>query len=149
MARGKKTNGNGRDEDGDGFRESVNGEHNYGDLGARLAETVDAIEAEEAKIEKLAEQHKQRCTPIREQIKRIKKAANEAGLNATPLNAVLRRRRFERKAAEVSRNMDEEQKDEFRVMLDAHSDFLANTELGRAAEAASVRKGPVQPANAH
>jgi hypothetical protein len=142
----RKSNGSGKRIDTDladeGFRESVNGQHNMGDLGARLAETIQAIEAQDAKIQKLAEAHKRACTPIREEIRRIKKLANEAGLHATPLNAVLRQRKLEAQAAHVADSMDEEQADEFRVFSDALHDFWEKEPLGQATLAREAANTP-------
>jgi uncharacterized protein (UPF0335 family) len=99
--------------------------------GAKLRGYLDRIAEVQAEIDKIMENAKAACSPLREDIDEIRKEANEAGFARKELNTLIRKERLERKLERVAENLDEEQKERYEDMLHALG-ALADLPLGEA-----------------
>lgn len=99
----------------------------------KLTGYCEEIEGQQAKIDAIMQEAKDKCAPMREEITAIKKAANENdGIPRREFNAVLQVRKLDRKSEQVRETLSEEQQDEFDQMCLALG-MLADTPLGQAA----------------
>jgi uncharacterized protein (UPF0335 family) len=110
--------------------------------GAQLRDFLDRIMGVYGDIDTVMNEAKRKCAPHREDIKQIKKDANEAGFSAKELNALVRKERLERKIAAIPDEFDDEQKERYEDMLHALGE-LAELPLGQAA----AEKHPDHQAN--
>lgn len=96
-----------------------------------LQEGIETIESLEAKKQKIMDEAKKRCEPINGEIKTVKKGLADASFPVAETNALLRQRRFQRKATDeaITKNFDEEQVETFADLKKGLGDF-ADTALG-------------------
>ncbi len=98
----------------------------------KVQDFVKRIESCQADIDEIMQDAKNDCAPHREDIDAIKDEAHNAGLPRRALNAVISKRRAERRAEEIREKLNEEQQSDFDKLLLALGD-LAETDLGKAA----------------
>lgn len=110
--------------------------------GAQLQDFLDRILEVHGEIDTIMGNAKQACAPHREDIKQIKKEANEAGFPAKELNTLIKMKRLESEIEHIADEFDPEQKERFEDMLHALGE-LADLPLGQAA----AEKHPNAPAN--
>lgn len=110
--------------------------------GAQLQDFLDRILAVHGEIDEIMDNAKLACSPHREDIKQLKKEANEAGFPAKELNTLIKMKRLEDEIEHIADEFDPEQKERFEDMLHALGE-LADLPLGEAAAA----KHPKNPAN--
>ncbi len=96
---------------------------------------VDRIRSCQSEIDAIMANAQDACAPHRDDIAAIKKEAAEAGFSKTEFATVLRKLRLEDKLEAVDAKLDEEQKTNYELMIEA-LDGLAGTPLGDAAAAA-------------
>jgi hypothetical protein len=83
----------------------------------QLAEFVGRIEGIQGEIDEINAEARERTTPLREDIAGIKREATDHGIGRVELNAVLRRRRFEHRAAHVGDSLDLAERANFAEMV--------------------------------
>lgn len=111
--------------------------------GAQLQGFLDRILAVHGDIDEIMGNAKLACSSYRQDIKQIKKEANEAGFAAKELNTLVKMKRLEDQIDHIADEFDPEQKERFEDMLHALGE-LADLPLGEAA----ASKHPQNPANA-
>lgn len=126
--------------------EGDNSKRNY----AFLKEGIEAIEELDRKKKAIMDEAKKRCEPLSGEQKQVKKALAEASFPVAETNAVLRQRRYQRKAddAEITKNFDDEQKDTFQELKDGLGPF-ADTALGEAVLSRFKASAPAASAPLH
>ena len=87
--------------------------------GKKLRSYLDRIAEVQGEIDKIMDQAKLACEPHREDIKEIKKEANEAGFSAKEFNTLIRKERLDRKIENIAENLNEQQKERFDDMIAA------------------------------
>lgn len=100
--------------------------------GGQIRGYLSRIANVQAEIDKIMENAKAACSPLREDMDAIKKEANEAGFARKEFNTLIRKERLEKRLKNVAENLDEEQLERYEDMLHALGE-LAETPLGQAA----------------
>lgn len=136
---GRKPNGNGAAANDDGFDQGgpdgpgkQRGEEGHNSRNYDfLQEGIETIEGLEAKCQAIMDKAKAACEPHRTEIKGVKKQLANASFPVAETNAVLRQRKFQRKATDeaITKNFDDEQKDTFAELKKGLGPF-ADTALG-------------------
>lgn len=124
----KKSAAKGEPQDGEGAKATPNGYDSDA-----VEAVVDEIETLQGRIDEIMQEAKDKCAPIADDIKAVKKAANEDhGIPRKEFNALLSKRRFLRKAENADAALSDEQKVQF-DLLQQSLGMLSDTPLGRAA----------------
>lgn len=110
--------------------------------GAKLQGFLDRVMEVYGEIDVVMADAKRACAPHREDLKQIKKEANEAGFPAKELNTLIKKHRLEHQIEHIADEFDDEQKERFEDMLHALGE-LKDLPLGEAAAA----RHPANPAN--
>lgn len=98
---------------------------------------VERVEEVQANIDEIMENARAEASPLRDDIKEIKReAVDDLGITRKVLNAKISARRLMRKADSRRDNLDEEHQDEFDRISRALGDFIT-TPLGEATVAAA------------
>lgn len=97
--------------------------------GEKLRGFLDRIAEVQASIDVKMAKAVLACEADRQDLKEIKKEANEAGFPAREFNTLVRKERLEAKLKNIDENLDDEQKERFEDMLDKLG-VLAGTPLG-------------------
>lgn len=105
--------------------------------GEQLAEFIEAIDAEQARIDAIMAKAQEDCAPMRDEIAKIKKNAAEAGLPKTEFATVLRARRLDALRAKVADKLDKDQRSNYDRMQEALGEF-SELPLGQAAMASAA-----------
>ena len=101
----------------------------------QLQSFIDRIRSCQSEIDSIMANAQDACAPHRDDIAAIKKEAAEAGFSKTEFATVLRKLRLEDRLEVVAAKLDEDQKTNYELMIEA-LDGLAGTPLGDAAAAA-------------
>ena len=101
----------------------------------QLQSFIDRIRSCQSEIDAIMANAQDACAPHRDDIAAIKKEAAEAGFSKTEFATVLRKLRLEDRLEVVAAKLDEDQKTNYELMIEA-LDGLAGTPLGDAAAAA-------------
>jgi hypothetical protein len=98
--------------------------------GEKLRSLLDRIAEVQSEIDGVMGKAVLACEPHRQDMKEIKKEANEAGFTAIEFNTLIRKERLERKLEKIAENLDDDQKERFEDMLSALG-VLSELPLGK------------------
>jgi hypothetical protein len=99
--------------------------------GQKLRSFLDRAKSVQGEIDAIMDEAKLACEPHREDMKALKKEANEAGFAAKEFATLVRKERLEGKIERIAENLDDDQKERFEDMLAALG-ALADLPLGMA-----------------